>query len=166
MSAQLQEKEIYSRELDDLRMDALELSMLADEDRVAIDLPLRHLFTPGLYTRTIFMPKGAVLTSKIHKTQHPFVVTKGAAKVKLAGGEVKIIRAGHIGVTEPHTRRTLEILEDCVLTTFHPTEKTDLEEIEEELIERRALPDGSTTHEKYLEAMTELPPQIDYGGAP
>ena len=40
-----------------------------------------HLFCPGIYARSIFMPAGTVLTSKIHKTQHFFVVSKGACTV-------------------------------------------------------------------------------------
>ncbi len=42
-----------------------------------ITCPITHRFTDGMYSREIFMEKGPVLTSRVHKTNHPFVVSKG-----------------------------------------------------------------------------------------
>lgn len=161
---QKQDTDLARREAEDRAIDYLEIAIVKELE--AVDLPLKHQFVPGMYIRTIFMPAGTLLTSKIHKTEHPFVVTKGVAIVRLPGGEVERLKAGHIGITKPYTRRTLYIEEDCTWTTFHITDSTDLTEIEEELIERRELPDGSTTHDLYLEALTKMPGQLDYGGAP
>ena len=58
------DKEIVRK--NDSRVDELELAMM--ENYPAVDLPLKHYFTKGLYCREIFMPKGTLLTSKIHKT--------------------------------------------------------------------------------------------------
>ncbi|MGD0638386.1 MAG: hypothetical protein ABSA72_10155 [Nitrososphaerales archaeon] len=105
-----------------------------------ISPPLQHRFTPGLYSRTIFMPKGMVCTSKIHKTEHQFVVSKGVLRVwSKETGWVKI-RAPYIGVTKPGARRALHILEDTIWTTFHPTTLTDLAEIEASLVEPHEIP--------------------------
>jgi len=103
--------------------------------KILPDFPVVHHFTPGLYCREIHMPAGGVLTSKIHKTEHPFVVSKGHCIVYLNRDEWEDIRAPHFGVTKPGTRRLLFILEDTVWTTFHPTDLTDLLEIEDALIE-------------------------------
>jgi hypothetical protein len=108
-----------------------------------VELPLTHRFTPGMYIRTIFMPKGALVISKIHRTQHPFVVTKGrcsvwpgqAAPGQLDANGLREIVAGHIGITMPGTRRILYIHEDTEWTTFHATDKTTPEEVEAEIIE-------------------------------
>lgn len=111
-----------------------------------VELPLTHRFTPGMYVRTIFMPKGALVISKIHRTQHPFVVTKGRCLVwaprQSAPGEdtrpateVQEIAAGHIGITLPGTRRIIYICEDTEWTTFHATNKTTPEEVEADIIE-------------------------------
>lgn len=99
-----------------------------------VDLPLTHRFTPGLYIREISMPKGALVVSKIHKTEHPFVVSKGHAAVWVEGVGVVQIKAPYTGITKPGTRRILYIHEDCVWTTFHPTNKTDPKEIEADVI--------------------------------
>lgn len=100
-----------------------------------VEFEVKHVFTPGLYARTIFMPAGSVLTSKIHKTEHPFVVSKGCAKVFSETSGVIEVRAPYMGITKPGTRRVLEIVEDCIWTTFHPTLETDLSKIESDLIE-------------------------------
>jgi hypothetical protein len=97
---------------------------------------VKHRFTPGLYIRQIFMPKNSVLTSKIHKTEHPFTVSKGLCHVYIEErGEWETFSAPHTGITKPGTRRLLIIEEDTVWTTYHPTDLTDLIEIEESLLE-------------------------------
>lgn len=162
------------------RIDELEQWML--DNFPPVDMPVTHRFTPGLYAREIFMPAGSLLTSKIHRTEHPFVVLSGKVRVLLLEGEdvvgVVELGAGHVGVTKPGTRRVLLILEDCRWVTFHPlTEEEsaaqDVAMIEERIIEPRLLHDGSTMHKRYLEALglqvpapAPLLPQYEYGGAP
>lgn len=99
-----------------------------------VECPVRHSFTPGLYSRSIFMPKGTVITSKIHRTTHPYVVTQGSAMVRVDGEWTAIVAPYH-GVTKAGTRRVLLITEDCVWTTYHVTQKTTVEEVEAEIIE-------------------------------
>lgn len=94
-----------------------------------MELPLTHRFTPGLYIREIFMPKGALVVSRIHKTEHPFVVSQGHAAVWVPGEGVVQIKAPFCGITKPGTQRILFIHEDCIWTTFHITDETDPEKI-------------------------------------
>lgn len=98
-----------------------------------LDLPLVHRFTPGLYVREIFMPTGAIVLSRVHKTRHPFVVSKGRAAVWSEETGVVELAAPHTGITEPGTQRLLIILDDCIWTTFHPTKETDLAKLQDEL---------------------------------
>ena len=93
------------------------------------ECPLVHRFTPGLYIREIFMPAGTIVVSKIHKTEHPFIVSQGQVNVWIEGQGVERICAPHCGITRPGTRRVLYIREDCIWTTFHVTELTDPEAI-------------------------------------
>ena len=106
----------------------------------AAEMPVSHLFTPGLYVREIFMPAGTLLTSKIHKTEHPFVILSGKASVWIGDGEEVVLEGPYVGVTKPGTRRVLYIHEDMRWLTFHPTEFTDLAVIEEQLIEPHDFP--------------------------
>lgn len=96
--------------------------------------PVTHRFTPGLYVREIFMPAGSIITSKVHLTEHPFTVSQGHCWVFTEGGNWQEIRAPYTGITRPGTRRLLFMVRDTVWSTYHVTDKTDVAEIEEEII--------------------------------
>lgn len=100
-----------------------------------VECPLRHRFTPGLYIREIFMPAGALVTSKIHRTEHPYTISQGRVSVLTERDGWVELRAPYTGITLPGTRRVLYIHEDTVWTTYHPTNETDLGVIENILIE-------------------------------
>lgn len=116
-------------------VDELEVAMMG---LPAGDCPVQDHFVPGWYIRTIFMPAGVHLTSKIHRTRHTFHITKGVVDVAYEDGSVVRYTAPACGVTEPGTRRVLRIIEDCTWTTFHPNPwgYTTVEEMEAEIIER------------------------------
>jgi hypothetical protein len=101
-----------------------------------VEMPLKHTFTDGMYIREIFMPAGTLLTSRIHKTNHPFVVTRGKCIV-YDGDQVITITAPYTGITQPGTRRLLYIEEDTNWITYHATKLTDVNEIENEILEQR-----------------------------
>jgi len=98
-------------------------------------VPVKHEFFPGLYVRTVDMKAGTILTSKIHKTEHPFVVHTGIVRVWSREKGVEEITAPFMGRTLPGTRRVLFIVADCLWSTFHPTDKTTPEEIEADIIQ-------------------------------
>jgi hypothetical protein len=95
--------------------------------------PLKHTFVPGMYIREITMPKGALLTSKIHKIEHPYFILKGDVSVMTEEGAVRI-KAPFAGITPAGTKRLLYCHEETVWITVHKTDKTNLDEIEEEII--------------------------------
>jgi hypothetical protein len=107
--------------VNDLIVDKLEELMLSEGE--VVDCPLVHRFTNGMYIRQIFMPKGSLVTSKIHNTEHPFTVSLGAAAVSIDGNDWEHIVSPYTGITQPGTRRILYILEDCIWTTYHPVER-------------------------------------------
>ncbi len=96
--------------------------------------------TPGLYTRQITLPAGTLLTSRIHKTCHPFVVTKGAITVyNTVCDTQELYTAGYRGITYPGVRRVLYVHEPTVWVTFHSTDKIgydfmDLNKSEQQVI--------------------------------
>ena len=101
-------------------------------------LPLTHRFTPGMYIREIFMPAGSFVVTKIHKTEHPFVISQGLVSV-WKNGTVEHLQAPHTGITLPGTQRFLYVHEDTIWTTFHVTNLTDIEELERHLTDHPAL---------------------------
>ena len=124
---ELQEKTSKNELLDNLEV------ALAQLPRV--ELPVVHRFTDGMYIREIQIPAGTMLTSMIHKTQHPFVISQGSVKVTSDNEGSIIYEAPYTGVTEPNTRRALHALTDVVWTTFHVTNETDVAKIAEEILE-------------------------------
>jgi len=100
----------------------------------AVECPVRHVFTPGLYCREVLIPAGAIVTSKIHKTQHPFVMSQGSLSIIKEDGGLEFVSAPFIGITESGTRRVAYAIEDTIWTTFHVTditpENTTIEAIE------------------------------------
>ncbi len=115
-------------------LDFLEFHMANNYD--IMDFPVHHRFTPGAYTREIHMPSGSLLTSKIHKTEHQYIISKGQAAVFTEGKGWDLVEAPYHGITKPGTRRLLYIFSDCIWTTMHVTDKTTVEEIEEEIIKK------------------------------
>lgn len=99
------------------------------------EVPVQHRFTPGVYTREVFMPAGIRIVSKIHKTRHQFIISEGAALVRDKDGPWVLFTAFYHGVTEPGTRRELFVVNDCRWTTIHPGPWQTVEEAEKDIIE-------------------------------
>lgn len=95
--------------------------------------PLKHTFVDGAYVREITMPKGLIITSKIHKVCHPYFVLKGKCSVLTEDGAV-LIEAPFYGITPAGTKRLIQVHEETVWITVHVTNETDLEKIEEQII--------------------------------
>jgi len=115
--------------------------------------PVQHLFTLGLYTRIITMPAGILVTSEIHKTEHPFFILKGVVEVgNVETGEKKIYEAPYVGVTKPNTRRVLYVIEETIWATSHVTEETDPVKIGEKILEQR---DNGITPQYKLDGVHE-----------
>lgn len=95
--------------------------------------PLRHIFAPGNYAREMTLPAGHWIIGKIHKHAHLNFVSKGHVAVLTEEGAM-FIRAPYSFVSSPGTKRLVLVLEETIWTTVHPTEKTDLTEIESDII--------------------------------
>ena len=95
--------------------------------------PLRHFFAEGQYIREVFNPSGELIVTKIHKYSHPFFLLKGKMSIMSEEGE-KTIEAPFYGITPKGTKRIIYAHTDCVFVTVHNTDKTDINEIEKEII--------------------------------
>lgn len=99
-----------------------------------LELPLQHRFTPGMYSRTVFVPAQAHIVTKVHRVEHQFVISAGKVLVWSPGERAQMLEAPYIGVTKPGTIRLAIVVEDLVWTTFHPTGKTTVEEVEKDVV--------------------------------
>lgn len=98
-----------------------------------VDIPTRHYFASGVYAREITIPAGTIVTGKIHKYAQINVLSKGEMTVTTEEGP-KRVRAPFTIVSPPGTKRAAIAHEECVWTTFHSTNETDLAKIEAHFI--------------------------------
>ncbi len=98
-----------------------------------VELATWHYFADGMYARVLERPAGTVIVGKIHKREHFYIVTKGKVRVVTDSGS-NDYEAGAVVVSSPGTKRAVLALEDSICMTVHRTEKTVLDDIEEELI--------------------------------
>jgi quercetin dioxygenase-like cupin family protein len=108
-----------------------------------VELETKHYFAEGMYARALELKAGWTIEGKVHKSEHFFILAKGKLAVTV-GEEVKTLEAPAILVSGPGVKRAGHAIEDCLCINVHRTDKTDLDEIEEELIEpdTRALYDS------------------------
>jgi hypothetical protein len=95
--------------------------------------PLKHSFAKGLYIREITMPANMLFVTKIHKYSHAAFVLSGEVSILEENGPRRVIAPASF-ITPPGTKRIVFTHKETVWTTVHATDKTDLNEIEEEII--------------------------------
>ena len=104
------------------------------------ELPLTHTFSDGVYAREIFMPKGMLVVGHIHNTTHLNIVSTGKALVYM-NGVVEEITAPYTFESKAGTRKVLYITEDMFWTTIHKTDETDIDTIENIMVDKEASKD-------------------------
>lgn len=109
------------------------------------DLGTTHQINGGMYARTIFIPAGVTLTGAAHKTDH-INVLHGDITVWTEAG-MRRLTGYHVLPTKAGAKRAGHAHADTYWTTIVRTDLTDVEAIENEVVEnpealqtRRALP--------------------------
>lgn len=97
----------------------------------AIEIETLHHFAPGIYAREIRIPKGVLLTGKIHRTEHLSIISKGRLTFVSANASRMTVEAPYTLVSKPGAKRAIYAHEDSVWTCIHPTTETDLDRLEE-----------------------------------
>lgn len=98
-----------------------------------VDCPVTHRFAPGVYLREIFMPKGTIVVGKIHKTEHFNVLVSGRCTVFTVEG-MSHHEAPDTFISAAGIQKVVVMHDDCQWQTIHVTDKTDIDEIEKEVI--------------------------------
>ena len=112
------------------------------------NFPLEHHFENGMYTRKIFMPKGMLGISLIHKQDHPTFILSGECSILLDTGEVERYKAPHIIQTKAGTQRVMYMHDDSEWACVYKTDATTVKEAEEEIYTEnyRELPEELINH--------------------
>ena len=105
-----------------------------------IDIPVEHFFSPGQYTRKCSIPADSLVVGKMHRHQHPTFLMSGTVRINTDRG-MEEITGPHIWISQENAKRALYTVTDCVFATVHlnPTDTTDLEAIEADVIVPEAL---------------------------
>tara|TARA_R110000787_G_scaffold284584_2_gene398492 strand:+ start:21742 stop:22260 length:519 start_codon:yes stop_codon:yes gene_type:complete len=124
---------IYNIENDLKSIDSVDFNTYIGDNEAC---PLQHSFSDGIYVREIFIPKGMLLTGKIHKHEHPNFLLKGEVMVLTEIGGTEILKAPCSMISKPGTKRALYAITDLVWTTIHhnPTNTQDLKKLEKIVI--------------------------------
>lgn len=99
-----------------------------------LDLKTEHYCCDGMYLRTLWRPKGALIVGKVHKKEHFYMVVSGDVTVTSEGFRERI-KGPRILICKIGVKRAVYAHEDSLCLTVHRTAETDLERIEAELIE-------------------------------
>lgn len=122
-----------------------------------VDLKTEHYFSDGMYCRKVFRPAGTIIVGKVHKKDHFFMCVSGEIIAWTENG-MKTLKSGDIIASKSGTKRVTLAVKDSIGVTVHATEKTDLDEIEAELIEpdELALFDSSNNLKQLAQAKEAL----------
>lgn len=95
---------------------------------------INHYFGTGVYGRELFIPKGSVIVSKIHRGRTFNVIAVGKISVISPDRGYNTYEGPFCFVSEPYTKRVVIAHEDTLWITSHGTDKVDLNEVEDEII--------------------------------
>jgi len=98
-----------------------------------VEIPVEHLFGKSCYARTIRIPAGTLIVGKIHKFETIHIISQGDITF-LSHDGAKRVQAPHLLTGTPGVKRVGFAHTDTVWTTIHGTDKTNVDEIEEEFI--------------------------------
>ncbi len=110
------------------KINNLETAMLQEDQ---VDIPVEHRFSGGIYAREITIPKGTLLTGRIHKFDHFDIMLSGDVTVSTDSGEVKRLTGLNIMEGKAGKKRAGFAHEDTHWITFHSAEERDPEEMYE-----------------------------------
>lgn len=99
-----------------------------------INKQVTHHFATGVYGREMYIPQGQVIVSKIHKGKTLNIIAYGIISVISADGGFNTYEAPYVFVSPPMTKRIVIAHTDVMWVTAQGSHKTDVAELEEELI--------------------------------
>tara|TARA_R110000803_G_scaffold70454_1_gene133405 strand:- start:329 stop:739 length:411 start_codon:yes stop_codon:yes gene_type:complete len=105
---------------------SLEKEMLS-MDQLSLDI--EHIFSRGVYARKMLIPKGTILTGKMHKHKHLNIMLYGDIEIATDEGTKRIDKPC-IFESKAGTKRAGFAHEETVWITIHATEETDIQKIE------------------------------------
>jgi hypothetical protein len=98
-----------------------------------VESPAQHYHLSGVYCRSLFIPKGCLLTGKIHNHESIGILAQGT--LRITNGETSVVvTAPYITVDKPGIKRLGYAETDCTFITVHRTDLDSIDAIEEALV--------------------------------
>lgn len=110
------------------KIESLELAMLEYDQ---VEIPVEHMFHGDMYARKIVIPKGTLLTGRIHKFDHFDVMISGDITVSTDSGETKRMTGFNLMKGHKGKKRAGYAHEDTHWVTFHSAEERNEEDMYE-----------------------------------
>jgi hypothetical protein len=110
----------------------MEAALLVEDQ---VDCPVTNHFGPGIYIREVFIPAGTFAIGHHHKKPCMNILLKGSMKIVDPSGSPRVIEAPYVFTTGPGRKAAIAI-DDCVFQNIWATEETDLDALEDMLIEK------------------------------
>jgi hypothetical protein len=92
-----------------------------------LEMQYHHSFNGGIYLRTLYAPKGALMTSYIYRKDHQCIVSKGVVSYRseVMGGKIV---GPYIFTANAGSKRVVYCHTDMVWTTAIKTDATNVED--------------------------------------
>jgi hypothetical protein len=100
------------------------------------EIETRHYFADGIYAREIMIPAGTLLTGAVHSKGHINIISQGDITVYTDEG-IQRLTAPCTVVTAPGSKRIGYAHENTVWVTMIATEETDIEVIENTIVDMK-----------------------------
>jgi hypothetical protein len=107
------------------RIDTFQALMLQQPQA---EIPVRNVFSGGVYAREIFVPKGTLLVGKLHMTEHLNICLQGDLTFVTVDGP-KRIKAPAMFSSPAGTKKLAYANEDSIWVNVHPDMGLDPEDI-------------------------------------
>lgn len=108
------------------RIEELEEFMLSENQ---LNIPVLHRFLGDMYAREIIIPKGTLLTGRIHKFDHFDIMVSGDITVSTDEGGPKRMKGFHFLDGKAGKKRAGYAHEDTRWITFHSAEERSPEDM-------------------------------------
>ena len=105
------------------------------EGHFEVDPQVEHHFSDGLYAKRMVSPKGYEAGQHAHKYGHLSILAKGRVVVKTDASQKEYAAPACIEI-KSGVLHVIHALEDSEWFCIHATEETDVEKIDQVLIER------------------------------
>jgi len=93
-----------------------------------------HTFHAGMYCREVFFQADSLVVGRVHKKEHFFLVVYGTVLITEDTDAVEIT-GPKLVKGMPGVKRSVYMVTDALLTTFHVTDPKSVEDVEDELME-------------------------------